>query len=415
MNRQQAPEIKPINSIHTGFPAAQGSLFRIRSEEEVFKLEIVYPNAGYGLCDNKFHALYGMDLLLSGTSELSASQISEALDSLGSYVFKNCDYYTASITLYGLTDNLINTLDIVKTSVENCLYSENELNVYKNRKVSELNININKTNFLANRAINELIFGDTHPYAQKSTEESIHAVKSEDLKRFKSKYLVNPYFIFTGPSSIDISAILKNQGFELTNAITKSAGEQLAKSKGLEEKILKPGSTQNSIRFGKILPARSHPDYYKLSLLNLVLGGYFGSRLMKNIREEKGLTYGIHSSISPFKNFSLFKISSECNNTLTQTVKEEIEKEIIQLQNELVPEEELTIARNYMLGSLLRNFDGAFNISERLKAYLELETEEGYYERYFEAINKISAEELKATANNYLDIKTLSYCVAGEV
>jgi predicted Zn-dependent peptidase len=415
MNRKDAPEIQIIDKIHTGFPERNGRIFRIDSEEAVFKLEIIYPNAGYGIYKNKFHALYGMDLLLSGTADQSASEISESLDQLGSFVFKNCDYYNASITIYGLSEHLENTLKIVHNSIEKCIYVDNELTVYKNRKISELNINLNKTNFQANRAINDLIFGDNHPYSQKSDEKLIQSIQNSELLEFKKNALTEPYFIYTGPKETTIENTIASFGFDIRGEMPIVIEEKAPVIACSRKLIPVGGSTQNSIRFGKILPSRQDPDYFSLSLMNLVLGGFFGSRLMKNIREEKGLTYGIHSSITPFKKFSLFKISSECNNELSETVKNEIEKEIIQLQTDLISDEELTIARNYMLGSLLRNFDGAFNISERLKAYLELETEQGYYERYFLAINQITPEQIRACANNYLDIKTLNYCVAGEV
>lgn len=415
MNRKIAPDIQPINHIKTGFPEINSRLCRIDSDEEVFKLEIIFPKAGYGNYSNKFHALYGMDLLLSGHEEKSASEISESLDQLGSFVFKGCDYYTSTITLYGLQEHLKSTLEIVVDSMRKCAYVKDELDVYKERKVSELNINLNKTNFQANRAINDLIFGETHPYALKSDESLIRNVDTDSLKTFRTNALVEPYFIFTGQSNIDIENSLVQYGFELKGQLAHTSGDILPKNEVADKFVSVQGSTQNSIRFGKVLPSRKDPDYFTISLFNLVLGGYFGSRLMKNIREEKGLTYGIHSSITPFKTFSIFKISSECNKTLTAEVKKEIEKEILQLQTDLISEDELTVARNYMLGSLLRNFDGAFNISERLKAALELETESDYYASYFKAINAITAEEIRRCANNYFNIKTLNYSVAGEI
>jgi predicted Zn-dependent peptidase len=171
---------------------------------------------------------------------------------------------------------------------------------------------------------------------------------------------------------------------------------------------------QNSLRFGKQLPGRNHTDYYALTLFNLVLGGFFGSRLMKNIREDKGLTYGIHSAITPFKTYSIFKISSECNNSLTDVVKTEILNEIKILQTELIGEDELNIAKNYFKGALLRNFDGAFNIADRFKASIESGASKTYYEDLFKQIDAIPAELIRTIANNYFEIESLNYCVAGE-
>ncbi|MFM6983509.1 MAG: M16 family metallopeptidase [Chitinophagaceae bacterium] len=416
INRQLAPDIHSIKKINTGFKPADGNIFRIDSEEGVFKLEIIYPGAGFGMVDDKFSALYGMDLLMSGTRDKNAAQISEEIDSLGSYVFKGCDYYTSFLTVYGLNSDIENILNIVNKSASNCIYPLHEVEVFKNRKISELNINLNKTSFLANRSINQQILGKNHPFSTISDETLLQSVSQDKLLKFKNSYLKDPYFIFTGPSSTDIKEILIKIGYKISANPTLSIGSEIMPSDGESEiKIIKSGSTQNSIRLGKILPGRTEKDYFKISLFNLVLGGYFGSRLMKNIREEKGLTYGIHSSITPFKQYSVFKISSECNNALTETVRIEIEKEIQNLQNELISDDELRTAKNYLLGSLMRNFDGAFNISERYKSFLELESSQDFYDRYINAVNTITAQEIKECANNYFSPNTFKYCVAGEV
>lgn len=416
MNRQVAPDILPIKKIHTGFKPSEGNIYRIDSEEGVFKLEIIYPGAGFGLVKNKFAALYGMDLLMSGTANQSASQVSEALDALGAYVFKGCDYYTSFLTIYGLNSDIQNILSIVHNTISNCIYPLHELEVFKSRKISELNINLNKTSFLANRSINRQILGENHPFSTISDEGLIRSIQQEQLVEFKNQYLSQPYYIFTGPEQTDIKEILGLTKFHLSDNHQLSIGNEILPDTGDNTVMIsKSGSTQNSMRLGKILPGRTEKDYFTISLFNLVLGGYFGSRLMKNIREEKGLTYGIHSSITPFKQFSLFKISSECNNTLTETVKIEIEKEIENLQNELISEEELKTAKNYLLGSLLRNFDGAFNISERYKSFLELESASDFYDRYIAAVNTISSEDLRLCANNYFQFNSFKYCVAGEI
>jgi zinc protease len=415
MNRQIAPEIHAIKQLKTGFPVQDKNIFKLISEEGVFKLEIIYPNSGYGLIDNRLHGIYGMDLILSGTKEKDSEQISSEIDKLGGYVFKSSDYYTSSITIFGMNENILQLIGIVKDAMINCIYDEHELSIYKTRKISELNINQNKTNYLANKGINELLTGADHPYSKTSTEEMIHEVNQEDLVIF-NKSLQSPYFIFTGSENTHIENILSISGYHIQDMVLNGLpGLAPNLQTSQEELLLKKGSTQNSIRMGKVLPSREHKDYFTLSLFNLILGGYFGSRLMKNIREEKGLTYGIHSSLTPFKTFTLFKISSECNSQLTETVREEIIKEINILKNELMGIEELTVAKNYLLGALSRNFDGTFNISERLKSFIDLETQPDFYTDYFNSIHNITPLEIQACANNYFEINSLKYCVAGEV
>lgn len=415
INRTVAPEIKNISHINTGYPTSDTNIFRIDSEEEVFKLEIVFPKAGYSLLDNKHTGIYAMDLLFSGTEEKTAQTIADEIDILGGYIFKGCDYYTSSITIFGISENIKSLINIAKYCLVNCTYPLDEVNILKNKKKSELNINLNKTNYLANRQINQMVFGKNHPYSIPITEQIIDDLNSDDFLKYVNTRLVDPYFIFTGSRSVDIEDILKEYSFSINQLKIEEITDKQAIEENGEELITKSGSTQNSIRMGKKLPSKKDPDFFKISLLNLILGGYFGSRLMKNIREEKGLTYGIHSSITPFRSYSILKISSECNNKLTEQVKNEIISEINILRSELVELEELTVAKNYLLGAISRNFDGAFNISDRFKTFLEIDNDYDYYSKYFNAITAISAEDIKACANNYFDPDSLKYCVAGEM
>jgi predicted Zn-dependent peptidase len=415
INRTEAPEIKSITQIHTGYPRSTSNVFRLDSEEEVFKLEIIFPKAGYSLLTNKFSGIYAMELLFSGTHEKNAQAIADEIDILGGYIFKGCDYYTSSITLFGISENINSLIKIAKDCMDNCTYPLDEVNILKNKKKSELNINKNKTNYLANRQINQMIFGKNHPYAVSLTESIIDDLKSDDFIKFINTKLVDPYFIFTGSKSTNIEEVLENNGFNRHSFIIEETIEEQAIEENGDELVLKSESTQNSIRLGKRLPSKKDPDFFKISLVNLILGGYFGSRLMKNIREEKGLTYGIHSSITPFKSYSILKISSECNNKLTEQVKSEIIFEINKIRSELVELEELTVAKNYLLGAISRNFDGAFNISDRFKTFLEIDNDYDYYAKYFNAITNITAEEIRTCANNYFDPNSLKYCVAGEM
>jgi predicted Zn-dependent peptidase len=415
INRTIAPEIKTISHLNTGYPKSDSNIFRVESEEEVFKLEIVFPNAGYSLLENKYCGIYAMDLLFSGTHDKNAETIADEIDVLGGYIFKVCDYYTSSITIFGISENIKKLIEIAKYCIENCNYSLDEVNILKNKRKSELKINLNKTNYLANRQINQLIFGQNHPYSEPITEQIINKINTSDLLNYIKIKLVNPYFIFTGSKSTGIEEILEEYGFNKGSFKIENTNEVQAIETEGEELIIKEGSTQNSIRMGKKLPSKKNPDFFKISLVNLILGGYFGSRLMKNIREEKGLTYGIHSSITPFKTYSIFKISSECNNKLTETVKSEIISELTKLREELVDIEELTVAKNYLLGAISRNFDGAFNISDRFKTFLEIDNDYSYYISYFKAIHDINAQDIRECANNYFDPNSFKYCVAGEM
>ncbi len=414
MNRTQAPDIKPSLAFTTGFVESNTNLFHFNATDGVFKLDIVFPKANRVGVSNTFAYTMAMDLILSGTDKLTASQISETIDAYGGYVFKTSDYYSASIGVYGLEENIDAILSVLKNAIDNAIFPTEEIEIYKRNKISELNINLEKTSFLANRGINKMLFGMQHSAAKEVSEEIIKNTNQQALLDFKTNQLQNPYFIFTGSKNIAIQDILQKNGFSISNFSKEIITDETPESTNENElKISKLNATQSSLRMGCILPNRKHKDYFKLSVLNTILGGYFGSRLMKNIREEKGLTYGINSSIIPYKDFSVFKISSECNNQNTALVKQEIEKEIEKLKTKLVGEEELVTVKNYLSGVMQRNFDGVFNISDRFKSYLDMDTEKEYFQEYLKAIQKITSQEILETAHNYFKENTLKYCIVG--
>lgn len=413
INRALAPEIKTISEIKTNFPESSNNLYKIRSEEGVFKLDIIYPDAGQVKEKNKFFIAMAINLLLSGNESENAAQIAESIDSLGGFVFKSSDFYNASITVYGLNEYINETIQIVKKAIDNVTYPVEEVEVYKRNRLSELNINLQKTSYLAGKAINRILLGNEHDISFETTEEIINNTNRKDLIEFKNNHLRNPYFIFTGSENTPIEDILTINGFKISSFNYNPHVDM--KPSPLKERhlFIEKSSTQNSIRYGEIWPKRGHEDYFKLSLLNLILGGYFGSRLMKNIREDKGLTYGIHSSLTPYNDFSIFKISCEYNSSYTKQLQSELQLEINRLKNELINDDELKTAKNYLLGAMLRSFDGAFPISEKFKQFQDSNLPKDYYQQYFKAINSTTSKELQIIANNYLKENTLTYCISG--
>ncbi|HBC78429.1 MAG TPA: hypothetical protein DCZ51_07355 [Bacteroidales bacterium] len=163
----------------------------------------------------------------------------------------------------------------------------------------------------------------------------------------------------------------------------------------------KKGAVQTAIRIGSSSINKRHPDYPGMKFLNVMLGGYFGSRLMKNIREEKGLTYGIHSSVSSF-NLSGFKlISTEVGRENTGRAIDEIYREINRLLTEPVSKNELEVVRKYMSGEMVRMFDGPFAIAESFKAVWEFGLDLNYFVGMMDKIRTITSDEIIRLANTY--------------
>jgi predicted Zn-dependent peptidase len=173
--------------------------------------------------------------------------------------------------------------------------------------------------------------------------------------------------------------------------------------------IKREGSVQASIRMGAISISRGHPDYFDLSIANEILGGYFGSRLMKNIREDKGYTYGIYSILINYRHLDYHIIGADVKIDHVDDTVKEVYKEMEVLKTTLVPEEEIETIKNYMLGKIASSLDTVFHQSENYKAKLS----EGadyidYFDNYVNKIRNITAERILEISNKYFSEK---YCV----
>ena len=178
--------------------------------------------------------------------------------------------------------------------------------------------------------------------------------------------------------------------------------------------VLKKDAVQSSIRIGRPLFNKTHKDFAGIMLLNLVLGGYFGSRLMQNIREDKGYTYGINSLLLSHLKSGHFAIITEVGTDVCEAAISEIYKEINRLRVELVPEEELNLVKNFFSGEMLRSFDSPFALSESLRGNLPFGFDNSYYESFLQKIQETSSQEIMELANTYLKEDDLYEVVVGE-
>jgi zinc protease len=187
----------------------------------------------------------------------------------------------------------------------------------------------------------------------------------------------------------------------------KSSFRNQAVSKPVEsvetKKVIakKEGSVQASLRMGKMSITRADNDYAGFLLLNHILGGYFGSRLMKNIREEKGLTYGIYSSLSPNLHHSSFSIGADVNIDKCDETLREIGNELTRLQKELISEEELVVAKNHFLGSLQLEVSNPFSVTEKLKTIHLFDLPSDFYVHLFNRIGKTQVNDLQIMAQKH--------------
>jgi predicted Zn-dependent peptidase len=344
-------------------------------------------------------------LLKNGTSKKSAFQLNEHFEYYGSYLNRNCYNETATVSLHCLSKHLEALLPVVKEILTDASFPEEEINIYRQNMKQRLNVNMKKSDFVAGRLIDAYLYGEHHPYGRYSRFEDFDAVTRDLLTQFYKDYYINGKFIVfvAGKLPSNIFPLLdqhfgdlKNQPVEVKAIETKPSAERKYRVTN------DPQGVQGAIRLGSPFPSRHHPDFIKAQILNNVFGGFFGSRLMGNIREEKGYTYGIYSYLQNHMQETAWIVSTEAGRDVCEATITEVYKEMEELRDEPVDEEELLLVRNYMMGTILGDLDGPFQIINRWKNIILNGLDEQYFYSQINTIKNVSAKELQELANKYL-------------
>ncbi|MEP6927959.1 MAG: pitrilysin family protein [Ginsengibacter sp.] len=373
--------------------------------EEVAVIEFVF-NAGNSYENKNMVAAATNYLIKNGTSKKSALEINEHFEYYGAYLNRSCQNEISIITLHCLSKQLKEILPVIREIITDSVFPNQELEIFKQNSIQRLAVNMQKCDFVANRLIDQYLYGTQHPYGRVSSVQDIQAITREDLTNFFKQFYTNAKctIFAAGKLPVDFENLFNiNFGDLRLNenlpAITHKA--EIASNK--KAKLINdPKGVQGAIRIARPFPNRHHPDFKKVTVLNILFGGFFGSRLMSNIREEKGYTYGIHSFLENHIRESAWVISTEAGKDVCDATIDEVYKEMEILKKELVDEEELLLVKNYMMGLNLGDVDGPFHVISRWKSLILNDLDENYFYDFINTIKNISAEELKELANKYL-------------
>jgi len=392
-----------------------------RNEQDLVKIELIF-DAGSIYQTKPFVAFSTFQMLTEGTKSMTSAQISEKLDFYGSFLEKEVERDFASVSLYTLNKHLKSTLPILFDVLANPIFPAEELSIFKDKQKSLLEVNKKQVSYLARTHFTEILYGKTHPYGYKIELDDIEKINIEDLAEFRNKHICpnKCKIIISGKITEEIIQIFEDilQNFDWINinhGFEKKEIKIKSNNKFSEHVIEQPNVVQSAIRIGKILFNYQNPEYNKFNLLNTILGGYFGSRLMKNLREEKGYTYGIGSTIISFNHSGYFFITTEVGKEYTKAAISEIYKEIEKLQNEKVDYKELDLVKNYKYGELMRSIDGTFAVSEYIKKVVQYNLPIDYINRVFNEINETNNEDIMLMAQKYLDKDILTQLVVGKL
>ena len=375
--------------------------------QEVLQMEMVFY-AGNWFEQQKIVAGTTNYMLKNGTSTKTAFQINEEFEYYGAYCKRACLNETAVINLSALSKHLDKLLPVVKDMITNSVFSEEELNIYKQNTKQRLSVQLKKSDFVAARLIDAYVYGEQHPYGTYTNTADIDALTTEQLKEFYKQYYVNGQCVIfvSGKIPADLQLQLNEVFGKLSIRKPTFSVDTIVSSAAAEKKyriINDINGVQGAIRIARDFPNRHHPDFMKVMVLNTLFGGYFGSRLMSNIREDKGYTYGIHSYVQNHLQQSAWMISTDAGKDVSEATIEEVYKEMKLLREELVDEEELLLVRNYLIGTILGDLDGPFQIMGRWKNLILNNLDEKYFYDSVQTIKMITAEELRELAKKYLN------------
>lgn len=423
LNRTLAPDSKQVDQITFIPPVLQNLANGIpvytfnAGKQELVRIEFIFNNVNWD--QNKpLQAVVANSLINNGTTTLTAKEIAERVDYYGAFLQTEYGADQITITLYSLNKHLAAVLPILKSILNDSVFPQQELEIFVQNQKQRLQVNLQKNDFLARKTFANTIFGKT-AYGSDITLEDYDAVKRADLLAYyKAAFkIANCTIIAAGKFETKEFALLDQYlGKEWANNEDSIINQfTFEKSDGQVISIDKPDAVQSAIRMGKIAINRTHLDFPSFQVLNTILGGYFGSRLMANIREDKGYTYGIGSGIASLKDAGYFFIATEVGADVCNLALNEISKEIELLKEELVEDEELNLVRNYMLGSMLGSLENIMSHADKFKNIHFYGLGYDYYANYIKTVKTITAERIQQMANQYLNTNEFVQVVAGKL
>jgi len=410
LDRTLIPESKQVNDINFIAPQKQElnngiKVFTINAgKQELVRIEFVFENVNWQE-SKPLQAIAVSHLINNGTKTLSAREIADKVDYYGAFLQTDYGADQSSIKIYTLNKHLAAVLPIVWSILNESVFPQEELDLFKQNQQQSLKVSLQKNDFIARKNFAHAIFGQS-TYGSSIELEDYQAIERAELTSyFSAAYKPENCTVF-------VAGKFEAAEFDLLNSIFGKDWDNHESSTvnkfsfGSHEKgelfIERPDAIQSAIRMGTLSINRTHPDFAGFQVMNCLLGGYFGSRLMANIREDKGYTYGIGSAIVSMKDAGYFFIATEVGADVCTSALTEIEKEISLLKSELVSSEELDLVRSYMLGSMLGSLENAFSHADKFKNIYFSGLGYDYYDNYIRTVKTITAADLMALANRYL-------------
>lgn len=424
LDRTIQPEIKPISKI--AMPEVEQTslangtaLYLIRdNSQEVVRMDFMIGGGAWHQ-SKALVANLTNQMLKEGSKNLNSQQIAEKMDFYGSWLQLSASYHYSYLTVYCLSKYVAETLAVVEEMLKRPIFPEAEFEVILNKRKQQFLLDEQKVQPLASKKFSACIYGDNHPYGKTAQASDFENISTKDLKEFYAQYYGSHNLQIVLSGNINDSLIAEmNKYFGCehwgTEQIPPSPLFSLTPEKEKQHLVAKDDAIQSAVRIGRVGLQRNNPDFFGMKVVSTILGGYFGSRLMSNIREEKGYTYGIGCSLSAMKEAGSFAISTECATEYVKPLIAEVYKEMDLLCTEQVDPEELEMVKNFMLGDAARLFDGTFSIADAHISLLANDLDISFYEKQIQTIRDITAEDIQALSKKYFVKNEFYEVIAGK-
>jgi zinc protease len=420
--QREKPAVHPVKKV--SFPPV-GS-YRLKNDvpvylieagnEEIMRMEIVF-RAGQVREQTPLLSSTANLMLMEGSLNFTSEELSRTLDLYGTFINLLPEKDMAGVVIFFLNKHTGKVLELIREIIFRPSFPEAEMEALMKKRARWFLINREKTSSIANDQLFESLFGKKHPYGQRILEQHFEMLTPGLVREFHTRYYTpgNMAIIISGKIHPGILSLLDGCFGEIP-ATEETPGYIVPAIKSSVEKeihITKKDAVQTALRIGAPTINKRSLYYPGLKVVNTILGGYFGSRLMRNIREEKGYTYGITSMVTSLDLSGYMVISTEVNPKHRDETIDEVLKEIQKLQKEPLDNEELGLVRSYMSGELLRMFDGPFATAESFRSVWEFGLDGSYFNRLTEKILNIGQDEIIELARTYYNIDDLYKITAG--
>jgi zinc protease len=415
-----APTLRLPEPVRRTLPNGMAVLYVRKAELPLVQAVLV---ARGGLSDDDAGmpglASFTAAMLDEGAGGRSALELADAVEQLGATLSTGAAWDAAQVSLGVLRRQFPAALQLMADVVIRPDFPAGEVQRLREERLTELARGRDEARVVAGNAFSSLLYGGDHPYGRLSSTASVRRIDRAALEAFHRRYYLpsSATLILVGDVDESLHPAVERafgawRGGDVAPAATP---EPPAPSDAARIYLVDmPGAAQSEIRIGHPAVARDHPDFYALTVMNTLLGGSFTSRLMQNLRETHGYTYGAGSSFQMRRGAGPFQASSAVVTAKTDSAVIEFFRELNRIRDEEVTAEELDRAKNFVALRLPQSFETTGQVAARIAELVIHGLPLDYYETYVQRVMAIDAAEVQRVARQHLHPDRSAIVVVGD-